>query len=175
MRSIRILVLVAVSAVAWNGCSSTSNLANGGGSGGGSGSGGQAGSGPGGQAGGGAGGHAGGAAGAGGQAGGGAGGHAGAQGGASGTDCSPHCDTSSVCVGTGTQGGAVIQPDAGVCPPGRHVQNNLCVQDLAYQCSPIPSACNGTVTCSCAATSLCSGRTCLSASPTEVLCVLQVP
>jgi len=124
-----------------------------------------------------AGGHAGGGgSAAGGQAGGAAAGHGGGgQGGANATGCTPACATGSVCVGSGTQGGAVYFADAGVCPPGRHAENNVCLQDLTYECMPIPSACNGTVTCSCAAAALCAARPCISANATEVRCVQLVP
>ncbi|MES1206331.1 MAG: hypothetical protein ABUS79_10380, partial [Pseudomonadota bacterium] len=150
----------------------------GGHTGGASGNGGQAGAaagGHGGQAGAGGTGGGGGSA-AGGQAGGAAAGHGGGgHGGANATDCTPACATGSICVGTGTQGGAVFLADAGVCPAGRHAENNICVQDLFYQCMPIPAACNGTVSCSCAAPTLCGGRTCLSATAIEIRCVLEVP
>ncbi|HVY39039.1 MAG TPA: hypothetical protein VHM31_13935, partial [Polyangia bacterium] len=98
----------------------------------------------------------------------------GGQGGATASGCTPACTAGSICVGSGIEGGAVFEADAGVCPPGRHAVNNICVQDLSYACRPIPAACTGAVTCSCAAT-LCSERPCTSATDTEVRCVLQVP
>ncbi len=90
------------------------------------------------------------------------------------TGCTPACGAGSVCVGTGTQGGAVFFADGGVCPPGRHVENNRCVQDLTFACMPIPSACNGNATCACAS-SLCNGRSCGAPSPGEITCILAVP
>ena len=65
--------------------------------------------------------------------------------------------------------------DAGVCPAGRHAENNICVLDLSYQCMPIPSACNGTVTCDCTVSALCGTRPCLSATATEIRCILLAP
>jgi hypothetical protein len=106
----------------------------------------------------------------------------GGSGGASATDCNPACQTDQICVGTGTEGGAVIMPnDAGVCPAGSHVSDPggglaICQRDLAYTCAPMPSACNGTLACACA-TSLCpSGPySCQVASARELLCVELVP
>ncbi|HVT07015.1 MAG TPA: hypothetical protein VHO67_06140 [Polyangia bacterium] len=203
MRSVSVLAFVAASSMLLGGCgsspgpstgsagtggSATGGSAAGGSSTGGSGGlagasggGGQAGAGPGGrggQAGGGmAGGHAGGGGtAAGGQAGGAAAGNGGGgQGGANTTGCTPACAAGSICVASGTEGGAVFLADAGVCPAGRHADNNICVQDLSYVCRPIPAACTGAVTCSCAAPDVCGGRPCTSATATEVRCVLQVP
>ena len=90
------------------------------------------------------------------------------------TDCHPACASGSVCVGSGVQGGAVFFADGGVCPAGRHAQGNICVQDLTFACMPIPSGCNGTPTCACAS-SLCSGRPCVTATSDEVTCILAVP
>lgn len=108
-----------------------------------------------------------------------AGGHAGAggQGGAPApTDCSPPCSAGSVCVGSGVQGGAVFFADAGVCPQGRHAQGDVCVQDLSYACMPMPSACNGTLSCACASATLCTqGHLCNVQSPTELTCIEAVP
>lgn len=80
-----------------------------------------------------------------------------------------------MCVASGTQGGAVFFADAGVCPPGRHPVDNICLQDLDYQCMPIPAACNGTVTCDCAKALCGNTRPCLSANATEVSCILLAP
>jgi hypothetical protein len=82
-----------------------------------------------------------------------------------------------VCVGSGTQGGAVfLAGDGGTCPQGRHVQGNICIQDLAYSCMAIPSSCSGTATCSCAASTLCTaGQTCTQVSANELTCVLEAP
>lgn len=93
---------------------------------------------------------------------------------ASSTDCHPACGSGSVCVGTGTQGGAVFFADGGVCPPGRHAQGGICVQDLAFTCMPIPSGCNGAATCACAS-SLCNGRLCSTPTLDELTCILAVP
>src|SRR3954470_9305471 len=91
------------------------------------------------------------------------------------TDCNPACASGSVCVGTGTQGGAVFFADAGVCPAGRHAQGNICIQNLTFACMPIPSSCNGTATCACAS-SLCNGHgSCGAPSPGELTCILAVP
>ncbi len=192
MRGIRLLAFVAACVTAAS-CSSNAIMGgtggqNGGGDGGsgagGSGAGGNTGTidgGPkdGGQAG------SGGKAGAGGQGTGGefaaTGGKSGAggQSGAGGSDCSPACAASAVCVGTGIQGGVIFFADGGVCPPGRHVENNFCVQDLTFTCMPIPSGCNGTSTCACAS-SLCNtdgsaGRVCATPRAGELTCVQQVP
>lgn len=90
------------------------------------------------------------------------------------TGCNPACGTGSVCVGTGTEGGAIFFPDGGVCPTGRHLSGDFCVQDLTFACMPIPSGCNGTATCACAS-SLCNGRFCRVPTAGELDCVLQVP
>jgi hypothetical protein len=110
---------------------------------------------------------------------GGGGGHAGAgaggSGGASATDCSPACGSGQICVGSGTEGGAIIVPnDAGVCPTGTHPSGStptFCQNDLSYGCKPLPSGCNGTLTCACA----CSNPICQIISPTELTCVQAVP
>jgi hypothetical protein len=110
---------------------------------------------------------------------GGAGGHAGGSGGLGGaggaSDCNPECPAESVCVGSGIQGGAVFFADAGVCPQGRHAQGNICVQDLSYSCMPLPSACNGTVTCSCAGSLCPASHTCSVQQPGELTCIEAVP
>jgi hypothetical protein len=155
MRGIRLLAFVAACVTAAS-CSSTSNIGGTGGAGdGGSGAGGS------------------GQGGAGGQSG------TGGQGDAGSSDCSPACGSGLVCVGTGVQGGAVFLADGGVCPPGRHVQGIICIQDLTFTCMPIPSGCNGNVTCSCAS-SLCNtdgglGRVCATPQPGELTCVLEAP
>ena len=191
MRSSLLAIFVAASALVVAGCGSSSGGGSGGSGGisngsggtmGGGGTGGTAGAG--GQAGAPGGGGHGGAAGAGGHAGGGgaAGGGAG-QGGAGGqggtgasTDCNPPCTGQTVCVGSGTQGGAVFLADAGVCPQGRHLQGSICIQDLGYSCAAIPAGCNGTVTCSCAASSLCTQQQiCTQVGTNELTCVLEAP
>jgi hypothetical protein len=160
MRSTLLVALVAASALALAGCGSSS----GGGTGG-------AGGGTGG-AGGGTGGAGGGTGGAGGGAGG--GGQAGAGGS---TDCNPPCTGQTVCVGSGVEGGVLVFPgDGGVCPSGRHLQGNTCASNLTYACEPIPSGCNGTVTCSCASASLCtSQQICSMLGANEITCVLAAP
>jgi len=105
----------------------------------------------------------------------GAGGSGGIDGGAG---CSPACGAGSVCVGSGTVGGAIIDADdAGVCPSGTHATGfeNRCEQDLSYSCSPIPSSCGGTVTCSCASTLCAAGHTCQDPSGGVLTCVEAVP
>ena len=103
-------------------------------------------------------------------------------GGATATDCSPPCQTDQICVGTGTEGGAIIFPnDAGMCPVGSHVSDPggsiaVCQRDLSYACGPMPSSCNGTLACDCAG--LCptaGGYSCQVASARELLCVLLAP
>jgi hypothetical protein len=99
-------------------------------------------------------------------------------GGASATDCAPGCGVGKICVGTGVEGGALFMPnDAGMCPAGRHLSGNFCEQDLSYACQPMPSACSGTLACTCADT-LCpssGGYTCQVASASELLCVILAP
>ena len=90
------------------------------------------------------------------------------------SSCNPACGGGSVCVGSGTQGGAVFFPDGGVCSPGRHVSNGFCVQDLSFACKPIPNGCNGTATCACAS-SLCTAGSCSAPSAGELDCILAVP
>ncbi len=62
-----------------------------------------------------------------------------------------------------------------MCPQGRHAQNNICVQDLTYTCMPLPSACNGTVSCSCAASLCASSHTCSVQDAGELTCIQAVP
>lgn len=171
MRAIRGWALVSVFLMA-AACSSTSSKDDAGQ--GGSGNNGQGGGAQGGSQG------SGGSAGGGGQGGtgqGGTGGHAidaGPDGTTGATGCNPACGADSVCVGTGTEGGAIFFPDGGVCPTGRHLSGNFCVQDLTFACMPIPSGCNGTATCACAP-SVCNGRVCRVPTAGELDCVLQVP
>lgn len=121
---------------------------------------------------------------------GGAGGHgtggngdAGSDGGLDGADgggmsCSPACSTTSVCVGTGVEGGAVIVAnDAGVCPAGSHPSGvgALCAHDLSFACKPIPAACGGTVTCACASSLCPTSYVCGGPSDGVLTCVLQAP
>ncbi len=104
----------------------------------------------------------------------------GGSGGGSASDCVPACGTGSVCVGSGIEGGALITPnDAGVCPTGTHSSggsNPICEHDLSYSCKPIPSGCNGTITCTCAA-ALCpsGGYACQVTSAKEMTCIEAVP
>lgn len=106
---------------------------------------------------------------------GGSGGQAG-QGGGGGMTCSPACGSGSICVGTGTEGGALIMPDdAGVCPSGRHPSGNICVTDLSYACMTIPSGCGGTVTCACASSLCPASHTCQGPSGGILTCIEAVP
>ncbi len=90
--------------------------------------------------------------------------------------CSPVCGSGTICVATGTEGGAVIMPDdAGVCPSGRHLSGDFCVNDLAYACLAIPAGCAGTVTCACAS-SLCPAlHLCGEPSGGILSCIEPVP
>lgn len=108
---------------------------------------------------------------------GGAGGGGGQAGQSGSTDCDPPCTGQTVCVGSGVEGGAVFLPgDGGVCPSGRHLQGNTCVSNLTYSCQPIPSGCNGTVTCACAAGSLCTQQQiCTPIGANEITCVTLAP
>ncbi len=101
---------------------------------------------------------------------------AGGSGGQSGDTCSPSCAAGSVCVASGIAGGVlVLVNDAGMCPSGYHpTGNGACTQDLTYACMPIPAACAGTVTCTCAS-SLCAGRMCDGYSAGVLSCVDLVP
>ena len=92
------------------------------------------------------------------------------------TTCSPACGGGSVCVGTGTEGGAVIFPDdAGVCPSGTHLAGSSCQRDLSYACMPIPFACGGAVTCACASTLCPSGHICEAPGGDFLNCIEAVP
>jgi hypothetical protein len=160
MRSVLLVSLAVLTLGLAAGCASTSGNSDGGGSGGTSGAGGTSGTG-----------------GTGGQGGSGQAG-SGGSGGAPATDCNPACGAGKVCVGTGTEGGALIMPnDAGVCPSGSHLSGNFCQNNLGYACQPMPAACNGTLACPCAST-LCSSTgpySCQVASASELLCVELVP
>jgi hypothetical protein len=106
------------------------------------------------------------------------GGGAGGSGGASGAmTCSPACGGGSVCVGTGTEGGAVIFPnDAGVCPSGSHLAGSTCQRDLSYACMPVPAACGGgAATCACASTLCQSGHMCQVQNDGVLTCIEAVP
>jgi hypothetical protein len=93
-----------------------------------------------------------------------------------GQTCSPACGSGSICVGSGTEGGAVIMPnDAGVCPAGRHLAGNACVNDLSYACKAIPAGCGGTVTCTCASSLCPTSYMCQGPSNGVLTCVLAVP
>ena len=108
--------------------------------------------------------------------GGGAAGAGGASGAGGGMTCSPACGSGSICVGTGTQGGAFIMPnDAGVCPSGRHLVGNNCVSDLAYACMTIPTGCAGTVTCACASSLCPTQHACGEPSGGILSCIESVP
>jgi len=122
------------------------------------------------------GGTAGGSGGRGGHGGHGAQGGQGGLGAGGGMTCSPVCGNRSICVATGTEGGALIMPnDAGVCPSGRHLNGQTCVSDLSYVCMTIPAGCAGTVTCACAS-SLCSTlHTCEEPSGGILSCIEAVP
>jgi hypothetical protein len=112
----------------------------------------------------------------------GTGGHGGTGGGGAGggsaSGCVPACGPGNVCVGSGTEGGAIIVPnDAGVCPTGTHPAGGTpttCQNDLSYACKPLPSGCNGTLTCACA-TAICSDPICQVVSATELTCIQAVP
>jgi hypothetical protein len=104
------------------------------------------------------------------------GGSAGADGG--GMSCSPACGPTSICVGTGTEGGAIIiANDAGVCPAGSHATGpgSFCTRDLSYACQPIPAGCGGTVTCACASSLCPTLHMCRGPSDGVLTCVEQVP
>ena len=95
-----------------------------------------------------------------------------------GTSCSPACGTTSICVGTGVEGGAVVfANDAGVCPDATHPSGvgNLCARDLSFACKPIPAGCAGTVTCACASSLCPTSYTCGGPSNGVLTCVLQAP
>jgi hypothetical protein len=100
----------------------------------------------------------------------------GGQGGGGDLTCSPACGSGSICVATGTEGGALIMPDdAGVCPTGRHLSGNFCASDLAYACMTIPAGCGGTATCACAS-SLCPAlHSCQEPSGGILSCIEAVP
>jgi hypothetical protein len=144
--------------------------------------GGQGGAGTGGQAGGGSGG-----AGGGGHAGG-PGGHG--AGGQSGVACgtSGSCGPGQICVHPNCVAGAILcvsLPDGGTCPVG-WVHTGFCPQIPAGGCTPgpctppapycvdVPAACNGTPTCNCLPSELCTETggigSCTRATSTDVMC-----
>ncbi len=97
------------------------------------------------------------------------------QGGSGAMTCTPACGSGSVCVGSGTVGGALIRPDdAGVCPTGRHASGDICVTELAYACMIIPAGCGGTVTCECASTLCPASHACQPSGPV-LTCIEAVP
>ena len=95
-----------------------------------------------------------------------------------GMSCSPACGVGSICVGTGTEGGAIkTANDAGVCPSGTHPTGtgSICTNDLSYACTPIPSGCNGTITCACASSLCPASHQCQGPSDEGLTCIEQVP
>jgi hypothetical protein len=90
--------------------------------------------------------------------------------------CSPACGSGSICVASGSEGGAVIFPnDAGVCPSGRHLSGSVCVNDLAYSCAAIPAGCGGNVTCTCASSLCPTSFMCQGPSNGVLSCIQAVP
>lgn len=80
-------------------------------------------------------------------------------GGAVGLDGSKTCPCSGtdICVARFTSGGPLVQPDdAGVCPPGRHLEGAgsflVCSLDWTYECGPRPTSCGSSIDCDCAST-----------------------
>jgi hypothetical protein len=97
-----------------------------------------------------------------------------ADGGASG--CNPACTSGEVCLRAQTIGGAIFYVDeAGACPPMRHPEGNLCVQNPTFSCAPIPSGCGGTPTCACASPLCAAPCNCTDASAAEIDCVCFAP
>jgi hypothetical protein len=101
------------------------------------------------------------------------------------TDC-VGCTTSQICVAHRTVGGALVTPDdAGVCPPGRHVEllpggDPICQNDWAYSCEDRPAGCAGVVDCTCAGTycgdhGLGSGCSVRTGTLSDLECVFAAP
>jgi hypothetical protein len=94
--------------------------------------------------------------------------------------CSPPCGAGSICVRDQVMGGAVVLPDdAGGCPSGYYSNGSICERDPSFFCAPLPSGCNGTVTCGCAGTLCTTQQTCpyqcRNATSNEVDCECDVP
>lgn len=103
---------------------------------------------------------------------------AGGASGDAGVNCSPACTTGSVCVGTGIVGGVVITvTDAGVCPAGTHPSSvsPFCERDLTYACMTLPTACGGSVSCTCASTLCPNLHICQVRGDGVLTCIQQVP
>ena len=86
------------------------------------------------------------------------------------------CAATEVCVRTQFSGGACMAPEDGGCPSGTSLSGGCCTQDPTWACAPRPGGCGGTLTCACAASTLCqSGYTCATPSSAEIDCSLLAP
>jgi hypothetical protein len=86
------------------------------------------------------------------------------------------CGAGAVCVRTQTLGGAVLLPTDGGCPPGTSLSGTTCQRDPTWACAPQPAACSSSLSCTCAAATLCtSGHTCSMPSSNQINCTLLAP
>jgi hypothetical protein len=86
------------------------------------------------------------------------------------------CGAGDVCVRTQTVGGAQILPTDGGCPAGTSLSGATCQRDPTWACAPRPASCSSSLTCDCAAATLCtSGHTCQVPSSTQINCTLLAP
>jgi hypothetical protein len=73
------------------------------------------------------------------------------------------CLPSDICVQSQVSGGAIIESDAGVCPPGTEPEPGSagrCMNDPTTRCATRPSGCGSAVTCACAGTLCPAAFTC---------------
>jgi hypothetical protein len=80
------------------------------------------------------------------------------------------CTATQVCVAYRTVGGAMIEPDAGACRMGSHVEpfdssRSVCQADYAYRCADLVGCDKSTVSCACATLNNNAGGTCPTGYP----------
>ena len=86
------------------------------------------------------------------------------------------CGAGTVCVRTQTVGGALILPTDGGCPPGTSLSGSTCERDPTWACAPRPASCGSSLTCTCAAATLCtSGHMCTMPASSQINCTLLAP
>lgn len=97
-----------------------------------------------------------------------------------GSECDPPCGINDVCVKDEQVGGMIILPDDnGACPPGRHLEVDICERDPTFACEPKPASCGASLDCACAGT-LCTGQSscgykCQGTTTSQVNCLCQTP
>jgi hypothetical protein len=87
------------------------------------------------------------------------------------------CTTSELCLRTVIGGASYICPDAGsggTCPAGAFLDTAGCCYGYelsTYSCAARPSGCGASVTCACAASTLCTNGTCSELGASDLACL----